>query len=331
MDDPINSSSNAPLNAWKHGVIVAFFWTLFVTISVVWNLSTQKSEVVNSARIQAEAAWQKDVLYRRWSASHGGVYAPVTESTLPNPFLDVTHRDITTPDGRELTLINPAYMTRQVNEIGIVAFDIWGHITSLNPIRPENAPDPWETNALKDFEKGFSEVSSIVILNNKKRLRFMKPLFTEQGCLKCHAKQGYELGDIRGGISVSIPMTPLEENSRLAVNSMLVGHSFLWLLGLGGILFSTNYLNIRIRERTKLLADREKMILELKDAMDSVKVLGGLIPICANCKDIRDDKGYWKQIEEYIAKRSEAAFTHSICPKCTKELYPDFDKADYSS
>ncbi|MDH3349252.1 MAG: hypothetical protein OEM02_14270 [Desulfobulbaceae bacterium] len=61
---------------------------------------------------------------------------------------------------------------------------------------------------------------------------------------------------------------------------------------------------------------------ELKEALSEIKTLSGLIPICASCKKIRDDKGYWKQIEEYISYHSEAEFSHSICPDCTKRLYP---------
>ncbi len=61
---------------------------------------------------------------------------------------------------------------------------------------------------------------------------------------------------------------------------------------------------------------------ELEAAIDNVKLLSGLLPICANCKDIRDDKGYWNRIEVFIHEHSEADFTHGICPKCAKELYP---------
>lgn len=70
-----------------------------------------------------------------------------------------------------------------------------------------------------------------------------------------------------------------------------------------------------------------KTIENLKSAMNEIKTLRGIIPICANCKNIRNDKGYWSQIEEYISEHSEAEFTHGICPKCAKELYPElYDK-----
>ena len=67
----------------------------------------------------------------------------------------------------------------------------------------------------------------------------------------------------------------------------------------------------------------EKKNIELQKALDEVKQLRGFLPICANCKDIRDDQGYWEKIETYISNHSEATFTHSICPDCAKKLYPD--------
>jgi hypothetical protein len=65
----------------------------------------------------------------------------------------------------------------------------------------------------------------------------------------------------------------------------------------------------------------EKLVSELKSALVEVKTLGGLLPICASCKKIRDDKGYWNQLESYIEKHSDASFSHGMCPKCSDELY----------
>lgn len=74
-----------------------------------------------------------------------------------------------------------------------------------------------------------------------------------------------------------------------------------------------------------ILAERERdrLIEELKKALAQVKALSGLLPICSNCKKIRDDKGYWRQLEAYIRDHSEAEFTHGICPDCMKLLYGD--------
>jgi PAS domain S-box-containing protein len=74
----------------------------------------------------------------------------------------------------------------------------------------------------------------------------------------------------------------------------------------------------------QVVEEHERTIAELQRAVAEVKVLSGLLPVCASCKKIRDDNGYWNQIEAYVRKHSEADFTHSICPDCAEELYPDF-------
>jgi methyl-accepting chemotaxis protein len=79
-----------------------------------------------------------------------------------------------------------------------------------------------------------------------------------------------------------------------------------------------------IAERKRMETERDKLIVELKEALAEVKQLSGLLPICASCKKIRDDKGYWNQIETYISEHSEAMFTHAICPDCGKKLYPEY-------
>ena len=71
-------------------------------------------------------------------------------------------------------------------------------------------------------------------------------------------------------------------------------------------------------------SDRERLIEELQEALSQVKQLRGIIPICASCKEIRNDTGYWEQVDEYVRNHSEAEFSHGICPDCMKKLYPDF-------
>ncbi len=80
-----------------------------------------------------------------------------------------------------------------------------------------------------------------------------------------------------------------------------------------------------ITKRKQAEQEREQLIIELQDALENIKTLSGLVPICANCKNIRDDKGYWNQIESYIQKYSEVQFTHGICPDCAKKLYPEIE------
>jgi len=85
-------------------------------------------------------------------------------------------------------------------------------------------------------------------------------------------------------------------------------------------------LQTEILERKQLEEKKEKLIADLKEALSNVKRLRGLIPICANCKKIRDDKGYWEEVESYLHDHSEVEFTHGLCPECISALYPDYHK-----
>lgn len=107
--------------------LLILFWTAAICVSVSWNLFQLNRSTEEMGRIQARAAFEKDVLYRRWNALHGGAYVVVDDETLPNPYLDVPERDIQTTSGRLLTLINPAYMTRQVHELGVKESGVQGH------------------------------------------------------------------------------------------------------------------------------------------------------------------------------------------------------------
>lgn len=83
-----------------------------------------------------------------------------------------------------------------------------------------------------------------------------------------------------------------------------------------------------ITERKQLEKEKDNLITELQAALSEVKTLRGLIPICSHCKNIRDDKGYWKRIEEYLSDNSDAKFSHGICPECAKKFYPEMDLYD---
>ena len=77
----------------------------------------------------------------------------------------------------------------------------------------------------------------------------------------------------------------------------------------------------------KIISDNNKILIgKLQKSLDEIKTLSGLLPICSACKKIRDDDGYWKQIEHYISEYTEAKFSHSICPVCKEKLYPGFGK-----
>jgi cytochrome c553 len=234
-------------------------WTTFIALSMVWNYREEISEAIEGAKIEARTAYEKDVLYRRWNANRGGVYAEISPTTPPNPYLDVPERDIVTPSGRKLTLINPAYMTRQSHELALQTTGVRGHITSLNCIRPANEPDPWERKALQAFQNGSKEQSDVVEMEGQPYVRLMRPLKTESECIKCHGAQGYKVGEIRGGISVSVPLAPFLAIHHARMVSFITFHAIMWLAGLAAVSIGGLIINRQLKYRLQSEAESRNL------------------------------------------------------------------------
>jgi len=312
-------------------------WTVIVVGLLLFGIIQIRSVQQQMIRKEAYANFNKDQALRFWSTMHGGVYVPITDKTPPNPYLShVKDRDIKTPSGKALTLMNPAYMLRQTMEKYESLYGVRGHITSIKHFRPETAPDEWEKFALKKFESGTKEISEFTQIDGEPYFRYMAPMIAKKGCLKCHGFQGYKVGDIRGGVSVAVPMAPYLANQRRQIITWTVVLSLLWLIGLLALSLSARGLKNRIREKDEADAKLQKAhdeleqrvgerTADLQKALNDIKTLKGIVPICSHCKKIRDDKGYWSQVEEYVQKHSKAEFSHSICPDCAKKYYSEYD------
>ncbi|MBE0602700.1 MAG: DUF3365 domain-containing protein [Deltaproteobacteria bacterium] len=252
------------------------------------------------------------VATRSWNAHHGGVYVPVTETTRPNPYLAGPDRDIRTTAGKDLTKVNPAYMTRLVSDI-LAREGFMLHITSLKTLRPGNEPTEWERSALEKFDKGSLVEHTLIGPSGKRVFQYMEPLKTEASCLPCHELQGYRVGDVRGGISIAFPYSPYEGSAAAAVRKAVITH----IVGFGIVLAVLLFFGRRIVE----------LIRKLQEAQGEIRTLHGILPICSHCKKIRkegaapgDPEG-WIPVDAYITDRSEAKFSHSICPECLKKHY----------
>ena len=245
--------------------LTTYFWLLVViwTIIMIGLLALDFLQIKQVQRemaiTEARANFNKDQAFRFWSSKHGGVYVPINSRTPENPFLShVSERDITTKSGKALTLMNPAYMLRQMLEEYEDLFGIRGHITSLKHYRPETAPDEWEKAALAAFERGDKEVLEFAEIKGTPYLRLMQPMIAKKSCLKCHAKQGYKVGDVRGGVSISVPMSLHLTNERKMFTTHVFGLGLMWLLGIAGIGMATRGLRNRIRERDRAEAELQK-------------------------------------------------------------------------
>ena len=249
-------------------VIVAAVWTGFNLGAFFWHLTQHDREIDIMLREIGRATIGRDILCRQWNAGHGGVYATVTRATPPNPYISpaiVPERDEVTLSGRQLTLINPAYMTRQVQELAVRQGGIGGRITSLNPINPRNQAAAWEIRALHTLAGGGKEYVEFAGVEGIRLLRMLLPLRMEKSCLKCHARQGYKEGELAGGLSVVLPVEAYHNLAASPHRTIGVVHLVLWLAGLLGIFFG--YRVMAPKELARLAAERQILNLAYFDGL----------------------------------------------------------------
>ena len=184
----------------------------------------QEELVVEQATRQAKMLFNQILLTRQWVADHNGLFLVKAPGVEANPFLP--HNQIQDEAGNWLVKRNPAMVTRELSVYAARAGMGQFNVTSLKPMNPENIPDHFERASLKQFEQGLTEAVNLEVIGGKNRLRYMAPLQVERQCLECHASQGYKVGDIRGGMSVSIPIDwayeEIRKNNWLLLNIAIV-------------------------------------------------------------------------------------------------------------
>lgn len=226
-------------------------WMLLVGVSLGWNIYQAHQAREQLARETARSFFSQILITRRWSARHGGVYVPVTEDTQPNPYLTGPNRDLPISETLTLTLVNPAYMTRQLSEIAQEREGVQFHITSLKPMRPANRADAWESEALRSFEQdGVKETGEFLSSGDGLGYRYMAPLMTERICLDCHADQGYRVGEVRGGVSILLPSV-----GAIPLVTLCISHTVIALVGALLILWlgrTLSHFHARLREEADL-------------------------------------------------------------------------------
>ncbi|MBF0328648.1 MAG: DUF3365 domain-containing protein [Nitrospirae bacterium] len=254
--------------------VAALIWTVNVICSASWNIYHERLQTIEIVKKEALSNFNKDQAFRLWGTKHGGVYVPPTEQTPPNPYLShIPDRDITLPSGKKLTLMNPAYMIRQLMADFNELYGIKGRITSLKPLNPDNAPDAWEREALKAFEKGTKEFFEISEHEGQQSLRLMRPMVVKAGCLKCHSQQGYKEGDIRGGVGVSVPMSTYLKIEKETTNAMLLSHLLIWLFGSAMLclIFYRGRQFILEQDKSKdALAESHERLLAVLNSLDAI-------------------------------------------------------------
>ena len=226
-------------------------WTALIGFSAFWNLRNSEQQIMNLAYTEARANLNKDLSFRRWASLHGGVYVPITPTQQSVPWLShVPGRDVQTTDGQQLTLLNPASMLRQIIDFYAADYGVRGRIIGLQQLNPGNAPDDWERQELEKFTRGeASEVWAINAVDGKPHLRYLRAMFMEPGCDKCHGILGYKTGDMRGATGLNLPLDNYQAQIAAARSGLGFTHVAIWLIGLAGI-FWGNWLGANwARER----------------------------------------------------------------------------------
>jgi len=257
-------------------ILTMLGWSLAIVSSIIFTAYTQRQHSLESARYIANANFNKDQAFRRWASTHGGVYVPIDmKRTPPSPYLaHIPNRDITTLTGERFTLMNPAYMLRQMMSEYSGLYGVKGHITALEILNPKSKPDAWEKKALLSFQKdsNIQEISELIELDNQSYMRLIRPMENSENCLKCHGHQpSYIDTPTAGGVSVTVPLKEIYALEKKSLTKTLLIHLLFWLVGM--FLF---YILLSKEERSKakiseLLKESELKNTEIKVANKLLK------------------------------------------------------------
>ena len=206
MSDLFKKIRNQRLNL-STKLIIGCSITLIAALGISFYFIAHRQErlIMGQVENEARAIFKQIVITRKWIADHGGIFVEKLPWIKPNPY--IKDSEVRDAQGKRYIRETPAMVTKELSRYAKDKELYWFHITSLKLTNPENAPDEFERNALQQFEKTtLKELISIKQIDNSKYLRYISPLYVEEACLNCHAKQGYKVGDVRGAISVTIPM-----------------------------------------------------------------------------------------------------------------------------
>lgn len=274
-------------------LIIIFSIVLAFTFLILAGISNFQKDYKNLSKEvllnEAIALYKNMVNTRSWNASHDGVFVFKTDKIKPNPYLPNNH--IYAKDGRLLVRVNPAWMTRQISEISNKTSNYFYKITSLNPINPNNKADVFEKKALDFFDRNKDIKYYSNFENNK--FNFMGSLKTTENCLQCHAHQGYKLGDIRGGLRISIPTESYEKNIEfIDFNSSTFSYIIVFLAALA-FLIVFYFLKLIYKKQDEIVYLNEnlehkvvKRTEELQRMLENEKYLKDVLKLVADVNEI---------------------------------------------
>ena len=203
---------------FKFMITVGLVVAILIASFFLFIFDRTQDHIISEVHKQADIAFEQIVIARNLNADYGGIYVEKTAGVVSDPYLEKIgmEPDIITVDNRTYTLKNPALITRELSSIAKEGEVLEFHITSLDLVNPSNRLDEFEKESLMSFDNGITETTQIVLQNGSMSYQYIAPLYIVESCLKCH--KNYEIGDVRGGISVflrwimhTVPYSPQKE------------------------------------------------------------------------------------------------------------------------
>ncbi|MDZ4168671.1 MAG: diguanylate cyclase [Coriobacteriia bacterium] len=220
--------------------------------------ASSEAGVMDGVRRQAQSLVDLVVATRHWNAMYGGVWVSTANGAASNPILRElgVEPDLLTEDGETLTLRNPALMTREISEVLAEQGGATFRLTSLDPVNVANSPDAWEREQLGALAAGHEARETVINTASGRVYRYIVPLTTEEECLRCHAVRGDRVGEVRGAISVNVPLAGIDERRR---------RDAIWLgvLVLAGGAAFLGFVDASTRRTTRQLEEAEEELSRL--------------------------------------------------------------------
>ncbi len=271
------------------GAIISAFYLFMLYRTAVFD----EQMILKQAEQQARMLYKQILLTRQWAADHNGLFVLKKKGVEANPYLELPV--VTDAQGQTYFLRNPAMITR---ELSVYAKrDGLGHfrVTSLRPVNPDNAPDKFERAALEAFEAGRDEIIDVDTSDLGKVVRFIAPLRVTDSCLGCHARHGYKIGDIRGALSITIPINWAHKLIRRNLNSLIfIGVASILIVTVALFLMFESLIVHRISRLTQAMDSfpedpPEQYLLPslFKDELDSVS--GNFVLFCDRLKKSQEE------------------------------------------
>ncbi|MDD2950247.1 MAG: DUF3365 domain-containing protein [Sulfuricurvum sp.] len=293
-------------------------WTVLVVIAALFYYHEHSQEIIELAKNTAKTALNKDLASREWVISHGGVYVPTDKKTTPSPWLShIPERDIKTPSDKSLTLMNSSYVLRQMMETYGTLYGEKTRISSLQPLNPANKADLWEEKALLYLKNNPGKTDFYELQENKdgSYVHMMIPMFVDQSCLKCHSESNNKIGDIRGGISISVPLKAFADMTRHALINAYTWFFLIWLLVSGVIIAFSKTMEKKSLQLHSIEVEKIKnyqsmisLVIDLIDKRDSYTA-GHSQRVAHYCEIIT--RAMYHD-ESLVNKIKEAAILHDV-------------------